>query len=128
MRTWWDRFSLGGAAFWAVGALAVLSFRRQCVSAGLAWLPPSALAVLACSFVVFLSYGWDKRQAVRDRRRVPEQTLHLLAFLGGWPGALFGQAVFRHKTQKVAFRAVLCCSVVVHVVGLLTGVWLSLQS
>ncbi|TGP13701.1 DUF1294 domain-containing protein, partial [Mesorhizobium sp. M1D.F.Ca.ET.231.01.1.1] len=28
----------------------------------------------------------------------------LLAFAGGWPGALLGQALFRHKHRKAAFQ------------------------
>ena len=57
------------------------------------------------SLTAFVTYGIDKRRARTDRRRVPEKTLHLIAFLGGWPGALAGQRVFRHKTQKLSFRS-----------------------
>src|SRR3954454_9085302 len=67
------------------------------------------------SLATFLVYGFDKRQAVNGGRRVSERTLHLMAFLGGWPGALIGQQQFRHKTQKVAFRIVFWIVVVVHV-------------
>jgi len=62
----------------------------------------SAVAVL--SLVTFVVYGFDKRRARLDGRRVPEKTMHLLAFLGGWPGALAGQRTFRHKTQKVSYQ------------------------
>ena len=50
-----------------------------------------------------------------------ERTLHLMAFLGGWPGALIGQRQFRHKTQKVSFRIVFWILVVLHV-GLVAAV------
>jgi uncharacterized membrane protein YsdA (DUF1294 family) len=70
--------------------------------------PHVALAYLAIvaimSFVTFIACGCDKRRARTDRRRVPEKTLHLLAFFGGWPGALMGQRIFRHKTQKLGFQ------------------------
>jgi len=59
-------------------------------------------------------YGLDKRQATTGGRRVPERTLHLLAFLGGWPGALLGQRHFRHKTEKVRFLIVFWVVVVLH--------------
>ena len=68
--------------------------------------------VALMSLVSFVVYGFDKRRAQKDGRRVPEKTLHLMALLGGWPGALIGQRVFRHKTQKISFRIVfwLCVS------------------
>jgi len=73
------------------------------------------IVVATMSLVCFIAYGLDKRQAVNGGRRVSERTLHLLAFLGGWPGALIGQRHFRHKTQKVKFRLVFWLVVVLHV-------------
>ena len=71
--------------------------------------------VLVMSFATFLAYGSDKGQAATGRRRIPERTLHLLAFLGGWPGAFLGQRQFRHKTQKVSFRIVFWITVILHI-------------
>jgi uncharacterized membrane protein YsdA (DUF1294 family) len=59
--------------------------------------------VAITSAASFVAYGHDKRQAGVGGRRVPERTLHALALLGGWPGALAGQRVFRHKTRKMPF-------------------------
>jgi uncharacterized membrane protein YsdA (DUF1294 family) len=73
------------------------------------------IVVAVMSLASYIAYGLDKRRAVRGCRRVPERTLHLLAFLGGWPGALFGQQQFRHKTQKGKFRIVFWIVVVLHV-------------
>ncbi len=73
------------------------------------------IVVGVMSLVCFIAYGLDKRQAVNGGRRVSERTLHLMAFLGGWPGAWFGQRQFRHKTQKVSFRIVFWTVVVLHV-------------
>ena len=61
-------------------------------------------ATVLFSLAAFVLYGWDKRQARRDGRRIPEKTLHRLALAGGWPGAVLGQQFFRHKTQKFSFR------------------------
>ena len=71
--------------------------------------------VVVMSAVCFVAYGLDKRQASTGGRRVPEHTLHLLAFLGGWPGGLLGQKHFRHKTKKIRFCIVFWVVVVLHV-------------
>lgn len=86
----------------------------------LAW-----IAALSCA--TFAAYGFDKRQAVTAGRRLPERTLHLLAFLGGWPGALVGQRLFRHKTAKTSFLIVFWLIVLLHI-GIVatlagTGAW-----
>ncbi len=56
--------------------------------------------------VTFAVYGFDKAAARKKAQRVPERTLHILAALGGWPGAYMGQRVFRHKTLKHKFRRI----------------------
>lgn len=59
---------------------------------------------LVLSLVSFIAYAIDKWAALHNRWRTAERTLNLLALIGGWPGALIGQQVFRHKTQKESFR------------------------
>lgn len=71
--------------------------------------------VLVMSLACFVVYGWDKRSAAKGSRRVPEQTLQVLALLGGWPGAWLGQRYFRHKTKKLSFLIVFWCVVVLHI-------------
>jgi uncharacterized membrane protein YsdA (DUF1294 family) len=71
--------------------------------------------VLVLSIVSFVIYGLDKERAIKGDRRVPEGTLQLLAFLGGWPGAFLGQRQFRHKTKKASFLIVFWFLVVAHV-------------
>ena len=77
--------------------------------------------VVVMSLTSFVVYGVDKRRAAAGGRRVPERTLHVLGFLGGWPGALAGRRRFRHKTQKVPFRIVFWLVVVLHV-GIVSAV------
>ncbi len=72
-------------------------------------------AVVILSPVAFAAFGWDKWKAGRETSRIPEKTLHLLAAFGGWPGAVLGQQLFRHKTIKPVFRSILLLIVVVHV-------------
>jgi len=63
------------------------------------------LAAVNLTAIVF--YALDKRRASAGRPRIPEQTLRLLAMLGGTPAALAARAAFRHKTRKKAFTATL---------------------
>ena len=70
--------------------------------------------VIVMSAVCYAAYGLDKWRAVHAGRRVPARTLHLLAFLGGWPGALLGQRQFRHKTQKRSFLVLFWLIVILH--------------
>lgn len=84
--------------------------------------------VALMSVVSFVFYGFDKRRAVRGGRRVPEQTLHLMALLGGWPGALLGQRQFRHKTSKLSFLMVFWAVVVMHIAAVVGGVAFALMA
>jgi uncharacterized membrane protein YsdA (DUF1294 family) len=68
-----------------------------------------------------VAYGADKYQARRGGRRIRERTLHLLELLGGWPGAMVGQAVFRHKRRKRKYVLVLMAIIILHV-----GIWIGL--
>jgi uncharacterized membrane protein YsdA (DUF1294 family) len=51
-----------------------------------------------------MMYGFDKRAARSEAQRIPEIRLQLCALLGGWPGALLAQQVFRHKSSKRSFQ------------------------
>ena len=51
----------------------------------------------------FITYGVDKRKAVKNRWRIPERTLLILAAAGGSPGAWLGMRLFRHKTRHPKF-------------------------
>ena len=76
-------------------------------------LPVTLLAAYGLfSGVAFLMYGADKSAAEQGRWRTSESTLHTIALIGGWPGALVARRVFRHKTTKQPFRTVFWCTVI----------------
>ena len=58
------------------------------------------------SLITYIFYAIDKKASIKGRWRVPESRLHLLAFLGGWPGAFMAQQQLRHKTQKQPFSII----------------------
>ena len=61
-------------------------------------------ALLLVNIVAFAAYGIDKRKAQKNKWRIPENTLLLLAFLGGALGALLGMRLFHHKTKHWKFK------------------------
>jgi uncharacterized membrane protein YsdA (DUF1294 family)/cold shock CspA family protein len=71
----------------------------------------------AMSMATFIVYALDKRAATRGGGRVAENTLHGLALLCGWPGALLAQETLRHKSAKPAFRRLFWLMVVLNVLG-----------
>lgn len=70
------------------------------------------------SLVTLMAYARDKSAARKGHWRTPESTLHLLALMGGWPGALVAQQLLRHKSSKQPFRQVFWISVVLNTVAL----------
>lgn len=85
--------------------------------AALLWRVPIAvgLGYLVLSALTFMVYAVDKAAARANRQRVPEKTLHILALIGGWPGALVAQEWLRHKSVKPAFRAVFWITVAINI-------------
>lgn len=86
------------------------------------WIP---VLYLVMSIVDFAAYGLDKSAAKAGRGRVSEQTLLTIGVLGGWPGALIAQQVFRHKTRKRSFRRMFWFTVLVNVAVLAGLVYLA---
>ncbi|HWH26034.1 MAG TPA: DUF1294 domain-containing protein [Pseudolysinimonas sp.] len=102
----------------AIGLLAIVAFAAIYVLVEVFWtqLPLWVLALyVGLSIIAFFAYGADKDAARSSKRRIAETTLILLGLLGGWPGAIIGQQVFRHKTAKRSFRAVFWVSVLINV-------------
>ena len=78
-------------------------------------LPAMALPIaLLLNLATFFMYWVDKHAAQTGQWRTPESTLHLLALLGGWPGAGWAQALLRHKSSKASFLAAYWATVALH--------------
>ncbi|WP_055438167.1 DUF1294 domain-containing protein [Pseudidiomarina woesei] len=67
------------------------------------------------SVVAYIFYAFDKKAALNNKRRTPEDFLQFLALIGGWPGALIAQQQFRHKTRKRSFRVVFYLAVLINI-------------
>jgi len=67
---------------------------------------------LAASVITFGAYAFDKSAARNDQWRTQESTLHFLALVGGWPGALAAQRLLRHKSKKQSFQFVFWATIV----------------
>lgn len=77
---------------------------------------PVVMWFLLANVLTLAIYGIDKTAARKTWRRVPESTLLVFGVVGGWPGAIVGQQLFRHKTQKQPFKTYFIVSVIVSIV------------
>jgi uncharacterized membrane protein YsdA (DUF1294 family)/cold shock CspA family protein len=73
---------------------------------------------LGMSVVAHIAYFLDKSAARNNRWRTRESTLHLLGVLGGWPGAIFAQQFYRHKSQKQSFQTMFRLTVIANCAAL----------
>ncbi|GAA4893216.1 cold shock and DUF1294 domain-containing protein [Tessaracoccus lubricantis] len=104
----WARRGVPMAAAVAVVFLVLIG-----VLAAFEVLPVLAVAVSTLmSLCAFALYRADKSAAIQGSRRTPERTLQAVSLLGGWPGALIAQRVFRHKTRKQPFQMVFWFTVI----------------
>ena len=92
-----------------------LSGALRLLQQGVPW---ALLLHAATSLLAFGLYWHDKRSARAGRWRIPERILHSAELLGGWPGALLAQQMFRHKTRKVSYQLVFW-----GIVGLHQALW-----
>lgn len=64
----------------------------------------AGLYLVAINLAAFWLFWVDKRAAIAGARRIPEDRLLAVAFLGGSIGAKIGQMALRHKIRKEPFR------------------------
>lgn len=73
---------------------------------------------LLASICTLIAYKLDKTAAKSSHRRTPERTLHILALIGGWPGAIIGQKLFRHKSKKLSFQVTFWVTIILNCTAL----------
>ncbi len=72
------------------------------------WQTPEGHRAIILYFIIINLIGiavmaLDKFKAEKGYWRIPENTLLLVALLGGGIGTIFGMYKFRHKTKKLKF-------------------------
>ena len=77
------------------------------------------LYLAAMSLAALLACYYDKRAAVRHKRRISEKTLLLLCALGSAYGFAVGMRAFRHKTRHTSFRILVPVFCVLWTAGLI---------
>jgi uncharacterized membrane protein YsdA (DUF1294 family)/cold shock CspA family protein len=103
-----------------VAMLASLAFLMAMVVFGFMWLIPWEIVALyfLASIIAFFMYRGDKSAARKGRWRTRERSLLLCGLIGGWPGALIAQHLFRHKSSKTAFQISFWGTVAINCAGL----------
>lgn len=66
------------------------------------------------SIITYLLYSHDKSKAQQKAWRIPEKTLHLCEFIGGWFGGFIAQKKLRHKNKKQSYQLVFWLIVIIH--------------
>jgi len=69
---------------------------------------------LLANIVLFVSMALDKGFAKKDKRRIPESTLFIMALLGGSIGGFGGMFAFRHKNRKIHFYIIYAIAFILH--------------
>lgn len=61
------------------------------------------LYFLIVNIISFISYGIDKYNSKKNKRRISERTLLILSLVGGVFGSIFAMNIFSHKTNVKKF-------------------------
>lgn len=96
--------------FFAALSVAALVHWKFEVRWVLAWLLGSNLAA-------FLIWAYDKRQARREKTRVPEIALHAMALVGATPASFLAMSLLRHKNLKMHFNLIYAVFLVLQIVA-----------
>ncbi|MBP3353380.1 MAG: DUF1294 domain-containing protein [Bacteroidales bacterium] len=62
-----------------------------------------AIYLVAINLTAYILYAIDKYKSKRQKWRISEKALIIVALVGGSVGALFAMKMFRHKTKHKKF-------------------------
>ena len=116
-----DKTTLSFASSFLINTVAIVSFLTLLIALTInGYLPFIAACIYAItSIITYFVYAEDKSAAKSDKWRTEEATLHLLSFIGGWPGAFYAQKRLRHKSKKAEFQRTYWTTVILNI-GLAT--------
>lgn len=78
--------------------------------------------LIVINIIAFIAMYVDKRKARYGKWRIPEQSLFILALIGGSIGAIAGMYIFKHKTKKMRFAVGFPVILVLQIV-LISSIW-----
>jgi uncharacterized membrane protein YsdA (DUF1294 family) len=61
------------------------------------------ILLILINIIGFATIALDKYKAIQHKWRISENTLFLLAMIGGSAGVFVGMIIFRHKTKHLKF-------------------------
>lgn len=72
--------------------------------------------LLVYNLVTFGVYGYDKKCAIKNKRRISEKQLILMGLCFGGIGAFLGMQLFRHKTRHLKFQILIPVFMIVQII------------
>ncbi|MEE0975251.1 MAG: DUF1294 domain-containing protein [Muribaculaceae bacterium] len=71
--------------------------------------------IIIINIITFSAFAIDKHKARRNQWRISENTLLLLATIGGSIGAYTAMKTFRHKTRHKKFTIIIPLLIIAHI-------------
>ncbi|RLA72799.1 MAG: hypothetical protein DRG78_23335 [Epsilonproteobacteria bacterium] len=62
--------------------------------------------LVSINILTFFIFIIDKYHSIKERKRVPEMSLHFFSFAGGFLGAILGMIIVKHKIRKKLFLSI----------------------
>lgn len=69
---------------------------------------------LLINIILYGAMVIDKRKAIKEKKRIPEKNLYLLAVLGGGFGGLVAMVTKHHKNRHLDFILVFTITAILH--------------